>query len=962
MKTSFHDHNKKTTSGHWCRHGIISSLMGALLMLGGISGHADTTRNHQPQTRSCWIWYPENPLVDAVNQSRYFRRVVDLESDVKSGELLISADDSYTLFINGRYCRNNRADGGGWKVVSRHDLKPFLKKGKNVFAIAVKNISAEAGLLLRGRIEFSNGQVVTLHSDHNWQTSREFSRNWGDEDFTAVNWVSPIILGDAMCLPWANLGMDFMPYLETDEQAVGKRWQAARNQLADLSNLKLENEPDPTAGIVYKNGRPFIEINRKAVPPFMYACDADPYKELWGRQCKNLVNSGVRLLRARFPLKEIWLGPDKYSFTVVDDALKRFVALNPEGYMIIVLGLDAPEWWLEQHPQELVGYAAQTGIARKRNASYVSQSWRNDTKTTIAAMIEHIRCQPYAKRIVGYQIGTGVNGEWHYFGMENAMPDNGPAMTIFFRSWLKNKYAGKIALLQQAWKTQVTDFNAISVPSEKERQTTGCMVLRYPEADAKVLDYYECLHEAIANTIMDFAMKLKELTGNRLLVGSYYGYFFGMPYPPEGFHLNLETLLKSPAIDFLQSPYSYDRRARLIGGDGLNRSLPDLFRLYGKLHFMEDDTYTHLSDINDSRFNTIRAFSAAESLAIIERQLSNAICRGFGIQWIEFHNSRDTRGWFEDRKLLAAIKRGIELYTNLPSSRTPSSSQVCVVLSPLNIAYVGYPAQPVALSANLLSGIMHEMARTGIPYDVITLDQLGNPKLPDYRCYLFLNCFRLTEEEKKRISHTVKRDHKMAIWLYAAGGIADNGISDKNITALTEIKVRMKKEPGSQKVALVSGSNAQLDHLSPEEMVFPAKSKYVMEVNDGPTFSIDDTEATLLGRHQDSREPALAVKNCGNWTSVYCAAPFISRAILAYLMKRVGIHQYIDSGDVIYANYPYLAIHVKIGGIKKIMLPEKAVTVTSLFDDKIIARNVQNFSYDFQPDSTLLLVIDANKN
>ena len=56
-----------------------------------------------------------------------------------------------------------------------------------------------------------------------------------------------------------------------------------------------------------------------------------------------------------------------------------------------------------------------------------------------------------------------------------------------------------------------------------------------------------------------------EACGGRALVGNYYGYFFGMPFRAEGWHLETDAVLDSPYVDFLCSPYDYAPPSRGAG-------------------------------------------------------------------------------------------------------------------------------------------------------------------------------------------------------------------------------------------------------------------------------------------------------------------------------------------------------------------------------------------------------------
>ena len=422
--------------------------------------------------------------------------------------------------------------------------------------------------------------------------------------------------------------------------------------------------------------------------------------------------------------------------------------------------------------------------------------------------------------MIGYRFMYGINGEFHYFGMRRDMPDTGPAMTAYFRAWLKQKYSN-VDALRQAWNDRQVDFTSATVPDAHERQTTAHLLLRSPATEKKVLDFHQCFQDNLADTIIDFARHIKKETDNKLLVGAYYGYFLGMPYPPEGFHLELQKLLASPAVDFLSAPYSYDRCARDIGGSGLPRTLPALFRIHNKLHLLEDDTFTHLTEYNQDH-SWLK--TEAESVAVMKRQLCGALCNGYGIQYIEFPE-KSAYGWFESPAIMNTIKAGVELYKDAPALSDRSASQVAVVLSQENITYLAHTEQPATTGYNLISGVVYELSRTGAPFDLITPAEITNKALPDYRLYIFLNCFHLNAKERQDIADTVKRNGKTAIWLYAAGAITDRGISDQAMSELTGIAVKRVDQKARQILEIIPDSHALTKGLQSTELVFPVRNR-----------------------------------------------------------------------------------------------------------------------------------------
>ncbi len=105
-----------------------------------------------------WIWCPERG-VDLAKAApagdRFFRCRVDASAEKPSlASILISVDDQYTLFVNGRQIAHVDAPDG-WRRPTRYDILPELKSGANVIAVAGKNLEAQAGVCAKITLQYT---------------------------------------------------------------------------------------------------------------------------------------------------------------------------------------------------------------------------------------------------------------------------------------------------------------------------------------------------------------------------------------------------------------------------------------------------------------------------------------------------------------------------------------------------------------------------------------------------------------------------------------------------------------------------------------------------------------------------------------------------------------------------------------------------------------------------------------
>ena len=120
------------------------------------------------------------------------------------------------------------------------------------------------------------------------------------------------------------------------------------------------------------------------------------------------------------------------------------------------------------------------------------------------------------------------------------------------------------------------------------------------------------------------------------------------------------------------------------------------------------------------------------------------------------------------------------------------------------------------------------------------------------------------------------------------------------------------------------------------------------------TYIADTSGATVLGYNMDGGKPGLAIKNMGDWTSVYTAAPCIDVQMLRNLLAMTDSHVYSENNDdVIYANNHYVALHSTEGGTKTISLPEKH-SVYDVFAEKFVSMDTDTITYEHDAKDTKL--------
>jgi alpha-L-rhamnosidase len=150
-----------------------------------------------------WIWFNErNPASNAPPATRQFRRTITLPTDraLTSAKVSITADDSFTLTINGQEV----ASGTDWMQPVSANVTSALQSGSNNIAISATNggtAATAAGLIARFDFTFATGEPLTVVTDTEWQASAD-----------GGSWSPALSLGAYGVGPWSSMNRSSFPH------------------------------------------------------------------------------------------------------------------------------------------------------------------------------------------------------------------------------------------------------------------------------------------------------------------------------------------------------------------------------------------------------------------------------------------------------------------------------------------------------------------------------------------------------------------------------------------------------------------------------------------------------------------------------------------------------------------------------------------------------------------------------
>jgi alpha-L-rhamnosidase len=149
-----------------------------------------------------WIWYPEgDPQAGVPAATRFFRRTVDLGAAPAKASLVVTGDDTATVWVNGTQVSSSSRVADSWKRATVVDLSGKLTPGANTIAVQSENTSqSPAGLI--AKLTVQGGPTVV--TDSGWKANQTGPNGWQQRGFDDSAWVSARALTTYGNGPWGS--------------------------------------------------------------------------------------------------------------------------------------------------------------------------------------------------------------------------------------------------------------------------------------------------------------------------------------------------------------------------------------------------------------------------------------------------------------------------------------------------------------------------------------------------------------------------------------------------------------------------------------------------------------------------------------------------------------------------------------------------------------------------------------
>jgi hypothetical protein len=193
-----------------------------------------------------WIWTPEATSPVAPAEDRVFRttRTSPAGKVATEADLLIAADDSYRLFVNGHFIGNSEGVVNDWQQSRLYSFD--LDDSRNVFAVRTTNgPDSAAGMIAVIRVHYSDGSSEVFTTDTTWKASKTIPTAWADGSYDDSSWGNAVSQGVYGGAPWNRNVRDPKPEVapapllrkefEIDREVANATVYVAAGGYADVS-------------------------------------------------------------------------------------------------------------------------------------------------------------------------------------------------------------------------------------------------------------------------------------------------------------------------------------------------------------------------------------------------------------------------------------------------------------------------------------------------------------------------------------------------------------------------------------------------------------------------------------------------------------------------------------------------------------------------------------------------------
>lgn len=666
-----------------------------------------------------------------------------------------------------------------------------------------------------------------------------------------------------------------------------------------------------------------------------------------------------------------WPGSQEDVFRRLDAHLTQFLQRIPNARIILRLYVCNPPDFAKNYPNELLRFndgstahftkwyaMSNLPLAERGYPSFASDVWRRGIAESLYNYVTHVRQSAYARNVIGYFVCGGGTEEWYYWGDYDHGKyccDFSPPMLKAFREHLRRKYNGDVVQLRKGWHDNTADFGSALPPDPMARRQGATGVFWDESQRNRLRDYYYVHNKVMEDSLLIFARAVKQACKGEQLVGMFHGYLQNH-WLLEGGQATLRDLLSSPDVDFWSGPPQYDRRGQ--GEHGCIRFPPASLKTHGKLWISESDIRTCCSETapgNPALYG--RTPDMEESLATLKREFAHQLCEGNNGWWFQMG-----KAWYHHEPILSLFGQMQRVGEAATRFQRSSDTDIATVVH-LDSLFTG-PPWPV--SSALLDAIkVQETCRIGAPVEHYLLEDILADNTKPYKLYLMLNCFRLSDAQRRLIDERLRRRGAVLVWMYAPGLFNPDQAAERDPAHTQQLLgFRLQSKigpPAAPDMKLTADGAAWLPGFAADRVFgsferqrwdgdkatgqfrrAPAQATTLSERFMADESAVSLGSAKVLARFVQGSEPAIVARQSKESTDVWIGSVMAPADLLRSIARRAGCHLFCDADEIIYANRSFLAIHTAKAGTRDFQL-RRPSDVIEVFSGQSLGKNVTQF-------------------
>jgi hypothetical protein len=283
-----------------------------------------------------------------------------------------------------------------------------------------------------------------------------------------------------------------------------------------------------------------------------------------------------------------------------------------------------------------------------------------------------------------------------------------------------------------------------------------------------------------------------------------------------------------------------------------------------------------------------------------------------------FHTFFDLHGgYFDHPRLMEEVANINTIMTRSKDYDRSSVAEVLLVADEPTCSYCTFDSR---LLSETLGPVQRILAKIGMPYDAVLIDDLDKADMDRYKLVIFLNTWHMDDHQRDLVEQYAKGGDRVLLWIYAPGLFNLQNESADAMAELAGIEIKPADDESfiAPRIELTGSDHALAQRWREAGLQTVGPDQRLCKL-----FEVTDVTAQTLGALPGTNAVTLAIKDMGDWTSVYSITAIVPPAFYRELARHAGAHVYNERDDALYISTNYLCVNADGEGTRRITLPQK---------------------------------------